>query len=155
MIRVRPAEPEDGGVLLEWRNDPDTVAASGTPMPVAAAAHARWLSAVLADPFRVLYIAELDSDDRPRVGMCRFDLTADGSSAEVSINLAPSHRGQGLSRTLLEAGIAQLRSDHPGVGSLDAKIRHRNTASRRLFESLGFEFVSRDPEFDEFALALD
>jgi UDP-2,4-diacetamido-2,4,6-trideoxy-beta-L-altropyranose hydrolase len=154
-MRIRPAAQRDSAALLAWRNDPDTVAASATPSPVNRAVHERWLEGVLGDPARLLYIGELDSDDQAGVGMCRFDLSADGLSAEVSINLAPANRGRGRSRSLLESGIAELRRDRPGVTTLRAQIRRGNAASRRLFESIGFTLIAQDGEFESFGLALD
>ena len=58
VLRYRPATAADERLLLAWRNDPATRAASRRTEVVDAAAHARWLADVLTDPERVLLVAE-------------------------------------------------------------------------------------------------
>ena len=154
MISVRAAQAHDSDRLLEWRNDPATVAASLNATTVDERDHTRWLSEVLADPARVLYIGEQGATDPVPVGMCRFDLDRERTSAEVSINLAPAQRGRRLSRPLLEAAIAQLSIDQPNVLALSATIRSDNTPSRMLFSSAGFLLKEEDKGVERYVRAL-
>lgn len=131
MLSVRPAHEGDVALLLAWRNDPVTRAASLDSGVVSEQSHRTWFSSVLADPTRRILIGM--SDDRP-IGMVRFDTREDG--IEVSINLSPDARGQGASRPLLDAGVAEL--DAPPGTTLLASIRESNTASLRLFHGAGF-----------------
>ena len=126
-LRLRPAEPGDWADLLVWRNDPHTRAMSRTSEAIEEAAHRRWFEQALADPARVLLIAELDGES---VGVVRLD---HGSDTEISINLSPAHRGRGLGRRMLEAALATTPE------RLTAWIKDENRASRRLFEQCGFE----------------
>jgi len=53
---------DDAGVLLAWRNDPDTRAASHNSDKVDLQNHLAWLESSLAKPeMRQLWIAELDN----------------------------------------------------------------------------------------------
>jgi len=59
--------------------------------------------------------------------------------AEVSIYVRASARGQGVGRTLLEAGIAA--SEKAGFWTLQAGIFPENTASLALHQQCGFRTV--------------
>jgi N-acetylneuraminate synthase len=57
-------------------------------------------------------------------------------SVELSINLAPTHRGRGLGREALCAVVGYLGGK--GVGRVTGEIRVENMASRRAFLGAGF-----------------
>jgi RimJ/RimL family protein N-acetyltransferase len=153
MIFVRRAESADSAIVFDWRNDEDTRAASVSHEVVEWSDHQQWFSAALDDSRRFLYIAcEAETADAALVGLCRFDLSDDGDTAEVSINLNPVFRGRGLARQVLEASIEGFRRD-AGVGTpLTATIRPENTASVRTFEGLGFVLSDADAEFSRYRL---
>jgi RimJ/RimL family protein N-acetyltransferase len=125
-VTVRKAIADDAADLLVWRNDPLTRAMSRTTEPVAATDHARWFQGALQDPTCTLLIGE---DDGRKIGMVRL---ARGGETEVSINLNPAVRGQGLARKLLALALAEER------GAILAVIKPENLASIRLFEGAGF-----------------
>jgi L-amino acid N-acyltransferase YncA len=58
-------------------------------------------------------------------------------TAEISIYLAPGHRGRGLGRRLLHEAVAL--TPRLGIKTLVAYIFSHNEPSIRLFRSLGFE----------------
>lgn len=149
MIILRPATHADSANLFAWRNDPNTRRASVSQDPVTLDDHEQWLSRSLADPQRVLYIASsLDGlgKDEP-IGMCRFDLQADGVAAEVSINLNPDFRGRGLAGGILDEAIKRFLSDFGAPIVLTATIRLDNDASRRIFARCGFDVFAQSDEF--------
>jgi RimJ/RimL family protein N-acetyltransferase len=150
MLQVRRATETDKRDLLSWRNDPATVAASVSSVPVPWSEHAAWFEGILADRERALYVGEFD-DNSDKVGMCRFDLDEWGTSAEVSINLNPVHRGKKLSAALLMASIQAFRAEF-GALSLTATIRADNVASIRLFSSAGFTPKASEGEFRRYQL---
>jgi RimJ/RimL family protein N-acetyltransferase len=94
--------------------------------PVEPAGHARWFQGALADPSCTLLIGERGGR---KIGMVRL---ARGDETEVSINLNPAERGQGLARELLALALAAER------GAVLAVIKPENLASIRLFEGAGF-----------------
>ncbi|WP_051473403.1 GNAT family N-acetyltransferase [Saccharomonospora piscinae] len=139
-LRLREAEDTDAPALLRWRNDPDTRRWSRTTDPVALPEHRAWLSRVLASPDRLLLVAEsAGTAGAEPVGMVRFDDAGEGCW-EVSIAVAPEHRGRGLAAPLLAEGERQLRRRHrPGTVVAVLAVVHRdNAASVALFEAAGY-----------------
>jgi RimJ/RimL family protein N-acetyltransferase len=125
----------DAELVLDWRNDPVTRAMSLDQEPVPLPQHLLWFRSALADPRRLLLIAERDGES---IGMCRFDLEEESARAEVSINLAPAHRGSRLGGAVLRGALRTLEQMRPGIRDVIAVVRPENIASVRLFESVGF-----------------
>ena len=73
------------------------------------------------------------------IGTVRFDAWPDGpgSTFEVSVNVAPSQRGKGLSRDLLLTAEEHLRNA-VGRPTVIANIRPENAPSLKLFRSCGY-----------------
>jgi UDP-2,4-diacetamido-2,4,6-trideoxy-beta-L-altropyranose hydrolase len=137
-VTLRRAREDDGALLREWRNDTDAVRFSATARPVSPDAHARWLTARLADGGTRLWIAE---EARVPVGQVRVDLT-DGTGV-VSIAVAPVARGRGIGQAMLRAAIEAIVHEDAAV-QLRALIHPDNAASLRAFERVGFRRVSSD-----------
>jgi spore coat polysaccharide biosynthesis predicted glycosyltransferase SpsG/RimJ/RimL family protein N-acetyltransferase len=130
---VRSATEADAELLLAWRNDPQTRASSRTTDVIALPDHLAWLRGVLADPDRLLFVAEHGGR---AVGTVRFDRTgADrkGAGWEVSITVAPEARGRGLATPVL---LAAERAADAGV--IHAHVLRGNSASRNLFRRAGY-----------------
>ena len=147
MITARKATELDSADLFRWRNDDDTIAASISDGPVEWADHQAWFAASLANDKRWIFIVSRTEDGgSQKLGMCRFDVAPDGSSAEVSINLNPDCRGQGLARDVLTAAIGAFRVASPTM-RLTATIRRSNRASEKIFLHAGFLATSSGDEF--------
>jgi RimJ/RimL family protein N-acetyltransferase len=132
---AREATESDAELLLEWRNDPQTRVVSHSTAVIAFEDHLVWLRGVLASPDRLLLVVELDGEP---VGTVRFDRdTGDASNWEVSITVAPKHRGHGLSGQILAAGERILTERHRVVRIL-AGVRRDNAASAALFRRAGY-----------------
>ena len=67
------------------------------------------------------------------VGVVRFDMEEEGSSAEVSIFLAMSTGNVDIGGRLLRAAEQWLRESRPNVKQLRACVLRDNERSRRLF----------------------
>jgi L-amino acid N-acyltransferase YncA len=147
-VRVRQARFGDARTLWEWANDSETRAASLDTRPIRYAHHREWLKAVLGDRDRLLVIGW---NGAGLLGQVRFDTR--GSDTEVSISVAPEHRGT-VGRLLLAAGIRRYRRDHPDPGIV-ARVREGNQASRRLFEGAGFFYLSADRGVVRYRLGAD
>lgn len=111
-------------------------------------AHLRWFAAALDDPARLLLIAQ---SGETKVGMARFDELAP-RVWEVSINLNPACRGQGLGRPLLSGAVQAITGRHPE--RIVAEIKPANAVSRHLFEALGFRRVAHGGDVDKFELVM-
>jgi RimJ/RimL family protein N-acetyltransferase len=138
LVRVVLATEHDREDVYLWRNDEITRQYSKTDAPVAWEIHAKWFAATLATPGRQIWIGYAGAD---KIGMVRFD-EIDGPAERflVSIIMAPSQRGKGLGRCLLQAAIATVPNS-----VLDAEISAGNVASRIIFQRCGFEPVADDP----------
>ena len=133
-VTLRHATTADSDLLLVWRNDPVTIAMSMTPEPVTHEAHIDWFAHALADDARTLLMAEVDNTP---VGTVRLDTFA-SDEYEVSITVSPDHRGQGFGQTILSAANT-LAFTALGVHRLVATVKEDNHASRRIFESAGYQ----------------
>jgi RimJ/RimL family protein N-acetyltransferase len=130
---LRPASPADAELLRAWRNDPEARAASRHPAEVTPEGHAAWLAGVLADPDRLLLVAELAGEP---VGQVRFDRLAEGRY-EISVALAVEARGRGLSSGLISLAVGRLRESVPGA-VVEAHVRRENARSLAAFRRAGF-----------------
>ena len=133
-LHLRPATDNDAPLLHGWRNHPAVRAVSSTQDPIAFAAHQRWLRAVLANPARSLFVAQVG---QLPVGSIRFDRLASGH-LEVSVYTDPELQGLGLGERLLAAGEQGMLSRLPEGFTVDAQVLPGNTASRRLFQAAGY-----------------
>ena len=124
MIVLRPATMADAGLLLRWRNDPATRAASVNPAEVGRQEHLAWLEASLRSPTRTLLVAELDGAP---VGTVRIDR---GAETELSWTVAPGHRGKGLGKAMVQAAVPE--------GDVVARIARDNAASQAIALAAGF-----------------
>ena len=127
---LRVATPHDSKHLYNWRRDPVTEEMSLLPGPESFPEHEAWLHRVLSDPKTLLYIAEEEGEP---VGTGRIVL--DGHRGELSITIAPEHRGKGMSPRLIMLLIHEARRH--GVRRVTARIRNRNLASIVAFAKNG------------------
>ena len=135
MTSLRPATAADSDRLREWRNDPETVAASLRGRAVKPGEHREWLARVLDDPDERLFIVE--SEGEP-VGQVRLQRRADGT-LEVHVGLAAGARGRGIGRETLE-----LAWKEAGGEPVAARVLANNERSLRAFAAAGFRERSRD-----------
>ncbi len=125
-LTLRDATIRDADLLLRWRNDPQTRAASLRTSEVAEEEHMDWLTSVLSDVDRELLVAE---EDGCPVGTVRADFS-DGAW-DLSWTVSPSARGRGVAKRMV-ALLAQ-RIDE----SIRAEVRADNRASARVAEFAG------------------
>jgi RimJ/RimL family protein N-acetyltransferase len=140
-ITIRRAIHDDSYEIWEWRNDLVTRTFSRSKDVISWSDHSAWFSSIFSDPRFKLYLGIHDSG---KVGICWFKLS--GSSAEVSINMNPSFRGQKLSAVLLNKSIETLRAE-VGFVEVIASIYKRNLRSEKAFISAGFLIEGSDDEF--------
>lgn len=125
-VRLRRATALDAQLLLEWRNDEMTRAASRSSELITAEQHATWMERSLANPRRRLLVAELDGEP---VGTVR----ADEAAGEVTLSwtVAPAARGRGIAKYMVAALASEI------TGPIRAEVKSLNTASARVAEYAG------------------
>jgi RimJ/RimL family protein N-acetyltransferase len=126
-ISLRDATSEDAEFLFEWANDHETRLQSFVSEPIAWRDHEAWLTSVLADQDRRLFVAVRAGEP---VGQVRLDHRR--GSVIVSVSVAPQARGRSLA-----AQIIRLATAHAGQIVL-AEIKETNLASIRAFEKAGY-----------------
>jgi len=152
---LRPATMHDADRLFFWRNDPVTCANSRSTAAVPREDHDRWMkfNVLLGQPEHAVIIAETElranlggvvtAPFPGCIGVVRFDAAKnDLMTYEVSITIAPEHRGAGLARPILAEACGYF-SDF----AISAEVRHDNIASRKVFERCGFDEIGREGGF--------
>jgi RimJ/RimL family protein N-acetyltransferase len=131
---LRRATLQDAELLLAWRNDLQTRLASHTSDTIALADHVSWLTRLLNDTSRRLFIAE---EAGVPLGSVRADSEADGVTL-LSWTVAPDARGHGVGKRMLAALLEKL------TGTLRAEVKVGNVASMRIAESAGLLLVREE-----------
>lgn len=120
MFRLRPATIDDADFLLELKNDPVMRKfAVVTHNKIKKADHIKWLS-------KNLHTFQIVEVDKKPAGMLRVT-----DDMEVSINLHPDFRGQGLGTKVMKKCPRKVW----------AKIVDGNTPSMKLFTNSGFRII--------------
>ncbi len=134
MIQLRQATMHDSDFLFAWRNDPATLAASLSTAAVPREDHDQWMQLNVAHGYP-LHLVLMAEGVLGAIGVVRFDTAKrDVMTFNVSMTLAPQHRGKGMAAGILDQACG-LMSEY----RLDAAIRSNNKASQRVFERCGFE----------------
>lgn len=140
---LRPATPEDSDSLLAWRNAPDAVQWSATGRALGRCEHEAWLSQVLGNAGRRIWVGEVDGVP---IGMVRVDVEqAIGPGVGiVSVAVDAARRGHGAGAGLLRGLKRELLGDCQ-VLELRALVHPANAGSVRIFERGGFVECGIDP----------
>jgi L-amino acid N-acyltransferase YncA len=156
-VRIRLVTFSDSQNLLLWRNDPLTRINSINHEIVTIANHEKWFASILQRDDCVVYVADISSPKEGEIscGMCRFDVSQDGKSSVVSINLNPHYRGLGLSLNILTRSIETFTQQHQEVIMLEAEIRESNLPSISIFTRAGFSKITDDSEVGRYSLAVN
>ena len=134
MIYLREAEQMDIGLLFTWANDPAVRLNSFTTDPIPYEDHRKWFEHIMADDKVLQYIM---MDDENPVGQIRLNIEND--SAEIGYSIAAAYRGRGYGRKILQLIVDEVKKHHPEIKTLIAKVKPDNKASKKLFESEGYE----------------
>lgn len=138
LLVLRDATMEDCQLLLTWRNDADTRAASRNTAVVMEPTHRNWLVNTLKSDFHRLLIAELSGVP---IGVIRLDLEEE---CEISWTVAPEARGKGLGKRMVSAAVNTV------TAPVKAVIRVGNVGSQKVAEASGFHKVEDDGKWQTF-----
>jgi ribosomal protein S18 acetylase RimI-like enzyme len=100
-----------------------------------------WLFNTLRTPWADTFSGYVWVDEGSIVGNVTVHRRYKGSSGWFISNLAvhPDHRGRGIARRLVEAGIEMAR--RKSAKRISLEVRAQNAAARRLYEGFGFTQV--------------
>lgn len=140
-LEIAPPTQASAQQIMQWRNDPATLANSFDSRPKEwPAFYHEFLQQYCQDvTLPCLFVLK----DGQRVGFIRFrrqpDLIDGQRATDVSINIAPAERGKGLAAPALRACIQVARN--AGIEVVLAEIKADNKASVAAFEKAGFKFL--------------
>ena len=132
-MRLRPVDAGDEQLFLTWRNNPLTVKNSGNPRPVSPEEHRTWFHAALADPDRLLFVAESEGD---AVGMVRAD--KEGTGWVLFWSVDTGMRGRGFGERMVAMLVEKLGE------TVCAIIRRENLPSLKIAKAVGMREVDND-----------
>lgn len=142
-LKIYPAKTGDSHDVWVWRNDVQTRENSQCSDKITWNDHDKWFKNSLKNKNTIMLLSINDED--LKIGVCRFDLDIHRKYATVSINLNPEMRGKGYSSDMLLKSIKYLWEILPV--DIKAKIKVKNTASIKCFESCGFSLINRDEAY--------
>ena len=131
-ITLRKAKISDSKTIWKWRNDQLTRSMFINKDFIEYKDHLKWFKSKLKNKNSFIFIGQAFEKN---VGMVRIDVNK--NIGEISININPRFRGISLSETLLTDSIKAFRKKKPNC-ELIADIDKKNTASIKIFSSIGF-----------------
>lgn len=139
-ITLRSPEPEDLELLYKMENDPDMWSTGNATLPYSRYTLRRYLEESKQDIFterQARFIIELSNG--ASAGMIDLaDFCPINNRAEVCIGILSEYRKQGIGYSALKL-LTEYAKEILHLHQLYAYIQLDNTASRRLFTSIGFE----------------
>jgi len=145
-LDIQDVQTSDADDLFEWRTDilnwQHNFDEGEKPT---FDAHVAWLNQRLADPACMFKIVTHGSEP---VGVVRFDLSDDCTSAYLSIYLVPEWHGRKMGLPVYFAAERALRKSYPSVEYVLSRIHCDNAASERLHRDAGFEVRSCEDRAD-------
>lgn len=150
-LNLYPATIADALDVLAWRNNAVSRRMSGSSELINEANHLEWFEKVIENPKTIMLIAS-DELVKAKIGMVRFDLNDDLSSAEISININPEYRSKGYGHQCLLHATDYVSVACPACRVILAVVRVENLASVRAFSSVGYREVTRKSGLINFKL---
>lgn len=146
---LRRANLADEGLLLAWRNDPETRRSAFDSSRIRGVDHHAWYTQKLSAADCAIFIVEECGEP---VGQVRVDLVVP-EEAEIDIAIAPDKRSRGIGMQALRLAALEAKKGL-SVSRLRARVKSDNLASQRAFRAAGFSEVHRDARTVDFALDL-
>ena len=134
-ISIRKSTKEDGGLLLNWRNEKAVRTQSFDSSEIKLDNHLNWYKTKLEDPNFIFYILELEKQP---LGLIKIEIGK--KNATIGISIDKNYRGRGFSSKALSIGCKEYfkREEKP----IFAFIKKTNIFSIKTFKSIGFEFLN-------------
>ena len=136
---IRNVNFKDCDLIYKWRNDKLTRNMSLNTYKITYQSHLKWFKEILDNPLTKSYIGEIKGK---KIGICRFDINKEILCSEVSININPDLRGQGIGKKFLTAAIENFEKAYQL--ELIAQVKIKNYASKKIFKNAHFEVYKID-----------
>ncbi len=134
---ARQATESDENLILDWANDPGTRRNAFNPEPISVDVHRDWFFYRLKNPDQSrLYIVQTERNGTP-VGQVRFEDSC--AEWEIHYSLDRDFRGRGVGLSIVKVALAEWQKSLISPVKLFGRVKRENLASRKIFESLGFD----------------
>ncbi len=144
MNYLRPATIQDSDTLLQWRNDPQTLACFRSTTAVPREDHDLWMKFNVSHGYPEHIVMMAENPDLGSIGVVRFDAEKrDVMTYKASITIAPPYRGRGMALDILSQACGFMHEY-----AINAEIRQGNARSRKIFMQCGFKSVDFDADFE-------
>ena len=145
-ISAKEASIEDSILVLNLRNQNESIAASRNSSKITIADHETWyrnrLQFTQTQPFWVF------RDSKKVIGYVRLENSTDFENCfEISISISKDLHNKGVGTKVLNQAINMLSINFASK-KIIARINSNNTNSIKLFKRAGFSFLKVDDDFD-------
>lgn len=134
-LSIRTAKESDCAFVFELSNQDYVRKYSLNARPIEWGSHVQWFKKTINSKTH-LFLVVID-DFGQLVGQIRYEINS--KSATISISLAQSILGKGLSKALIYQSIDYLQQKFPRVSQVFAWISDENKVSIKTFEKIGFK----------------
>lgn len=133
-VRLRKADASDMDLLFQWANDPVTRQNAFHTKQITYEEHIKWFHRMLSDKKQVQYIC---MNGMEAIGQVR--LSIHDTIAEIDYSVAPSVRGNGYGRKIIELTCDMVKVNHPEIHKLVGQVKYGNHSSEKCFQRNGFQ----------------
>ena len=132
-MKLRTAIITDTKLLFDWANESSVRNNAINTNQIDWDDHVVWFEKKLENKNSFIFIAEIN--DTP-IGQIRFDL--ENNKFIIDYSVAKEERGKGYGFQIVKKGIDYIRMHVSYLPKFISLVRPENTASRKIFEKLGF-----------------
>ena len=132
-MNIRKALISDAKLLFDWVNESNVRRNAINTNPIKWDDHLAWFQNKLQTQNSFVFIAEVNNQP---IGQIRFDF--ENNKFLIDYSIAKNERGNGYGYTIVKEGINYLKKNISTLGTYIAWVKSENTASKRVFEKLGF-----------------
>jgi RimJ/RimL family protein N-acetyltransferase len=133
---VRPLEPGDERLTLDWANDPDVRRNSFSVYRIDEVTHHLWFSKRIANSENCKFYVVETTAGLP-VGPVRFECLSPGVW-EIHYSMDRCLRGRGTGTAFLKAALDHFCASVASAMMVIACVKSSNPASQHIFKKLGF-----------------
>lgn len=132
-MNIRKALISDAKLLFDWVNESNVRRNAINTNPINWDDHLAWFQNKLHTEKTFVLIAEINN--KP-IGQIRFDF--ENNKFLIDYSIAKNERGNGYGYLIVKEGINYIKKNISALDTYIAWVRSENTASKRVFEKLGF-----------------
>jgi len=145
-VNCRTAAMSDLMTYYNWANDSSVRINSINTAEISLSGHKDWFKSKMSDGQSVMYLIERDNED---IGQVRFD--RDKKKIMIDYSVALEHRGKRMGKLLLKVALEKYIEEVklPKGCYFIGVVKTSNIASKKVFQSLGFNLMENFEKSDQ------